>query len=298
MEEEINSKLKTLDKNEMVDYLLECLPFITELNEQSKSNVISVESFFPGVTKTIGAKKGDLYKRFTRKVNDKCEYTEDECIYQCKFCKSMNIIYMWNTYEQACGNCFAYDICYLDNDNIGFKEEQEMTKNIVYSYKRENHFNEWICQFQAKESTNVPEEIIERIKIELKKQKIKSKDDITHKKIKEILKKLKYNKYYEHTPYITTMVNGIKPPVMPQQLEDRLRIMFYQIQGPFDRFCPKDRINFLSYSYVLYKFCELLGEDEYLPCFPLLKSKEKLYKHDQIWKKITDELKWEFIPTI
>jgi hypothetical protein len=49
---------------------------------------------------------------------------------------------------------------------------------------------------------------------------------------------------------------------------------------------------------VLYKFCELLGEDQYLQCFPLLKSKEKLYQQDSIWKLICSDLRWEFIPTI
>jgi hypothetical protein len=29
-----------------------------------------------------------------------------------------------------------------------------------------------------------------------------------------------------------------------------------------------------------------------------LKSKEKLYKQDQIWKKICHELSWEYIKTI
>ena len=59
-----------------------------------------------------------------------------------------------------------------------------------------------------------------------------------------------------------------------------------------------ERKNFLSYSYVLFKFCELLGEDEYLQYFPLLKSKEKLYQQDLIWKKICTDLLWEFIPTV
>ena len=55
---------------------------------------------------------------------------------------------------------------------------------------------------------------------------------------------------------------------------------------------------FLSYSYVLYKFCELLSEDKYLKYFPLLKSKEKLYQQDVIWKKMCETLMWEYIPTI
>ena len=68
--------------------------------------------------------------------------------------------------------------------------------------------------------------------------------------------------------------------------------MFKDIQAPFEKHCPPERKNFLSYSYVLYKFCELLGEDEYLEYFPLLKSKEKLYNQDVLFRKICEELRW------
>ena len=299
MENEINSKLQTLDTEaEKAEFLLQCLDFLKESFDDQESNVIQ-KTNFTVIHKTNKSRKGDIYKKFVQKIHNNAEYIPENEImtirYVCKHCNSDDILVLDT--EQICSNCCNHE--YIQNvDTIGFKEEQDIDKNIVYSYKRENHFNEWICQFQAKESTNVSIEIIQNIKHELKKQKITHKNDITHTKMKEILKKLGYNKYYEHIPYITTMVNGIKPPTMPQELEDRLRIMFHQIQAPFDKFCPKDRINFLSYSYVLYKFCELLGEDEYLPCFPLLKSKEKLYKHDQIWKKITNELRWQYIPTI
>ena len=128
--------------------------------------------------------------------------------------------------------------------------------------------------------------------------KIKNLDEITHEKVRALLKKLDKNKYYEHAPYIATILGGITPPTMDQPLEDKLRLMFHKIQAPFEKHKPAARKNFLSYSYVLYKMCELLGEDMYLPCFPLLKSKEKLYIQDQIWRKICEELEWEFIKTI
>ena len=70
-----------------------------------------------------------------------------------------------------------------------------MEKNIVYTYKRENHFNEWVAQFQAKESTNVPKDVIEKIRTEFKKQKIKDVSEITHAKVRGLLKKLNMNKY-------------------------------------------------------------------------------------------------------
>ena len=74
--------------------------------------------------------------------------------------------------------------------------------------------------------------------------------------------------------------------------------MFKEIQIPFIRHCPKDRKNFLSYSYVLHKFVELLGLDEFLPSFPLLKSREKLHQQDLIWEKICRDLGWEFIRSL
>jgi len=182
---------------------------------------------------------------------------------------------------------------------LTYREEQETSEKIVnYSYKRENHFNEWLSQFQAQETTTIPPEVIEQLRNELKKIKVKVLDEITHARVRTLLKKLKLNKYYEHVPYITNIISGIKPPSMPQELEERLRIMFKDIQKPFDDNCPPERKNFLSYSYVLYKFCELLSEDKYLKYFPLLKSKEKLYQQDVIWKKICEVLSWEYIPTI
>jgi len=42
----------------------------------------------------------------------------------------------------------------------------------------------------------------------------------------------------------------------------------------------------------------LLEMDEFLVCFPLLNSREKLHQQDQIWKKICEELQWEFIKSL
>ena len=121
---------------------------------------------------------------------------------------------------------------------------------------------------------------------------------LNNKKIREYLKKLKLNKYYEHVPHIINRLNGLQPPVMKREIEEKLRIMFKEIQGPFMEVCPKNRKNFLSYSYVLHKFVELLDLDEYKLCFPLLKSREKLHQQDLIWKNICKKLNWHYIKSI
>ena len=74
--------------------------------------------------------------------------------------------------------------------------------------------------------------------------------------------------------------------------------MFNDIQIPFAKYCPTERRNFLSYSYILYKFFELLELDEYLRCFQLLKSRTKLHRQDEIWKNICKDLNWQFIKSL
>lgn len=122
--------------------------------------------------------------------------------------------------------------------------------------------------------------------------------DLQPKKIKEILKRLKQNKYYEHIPHIINKLNGIPIPHFEPELEEKLRNMFRQIQGSFLRHSPRARKNFMSYSYVLHKFLQLLGRDEYLSAFPLLKSRDKLMLQDQIFQKICEDLNWQFIKSL
>ena len=136
------------------------------------------------------------------------------------------------------------------------------------------------------------------IKGELKKMRIKKIEKIPLSQFKSILKKLKLNDYYEHIPYIRSKITGIPAPTISREIENKFKVMFDQIQEPFEKYCPKYRINFLSYSYVLHKFCQLLELDDYIKCFPLLKSRIKLRSQDEIWKKICKDVKWEFYPSI
>lgn len=272
-----NQRIKELSDrpSEMYEYMAKCAPFLMEYDSCKN--------------------KKDLYNKFMSEIEG-VSISSNECLFSnCEKCGSFDIFYDDISSDVVCRDCGMAS--YTMSHERSYKEEQETDQRVVYSYKRENHFNEWLAQFQAKEVTNVPDDVFELLRNEFKKQKM-LKTEITHSKVREFLKKLKLSKYYEHIPYITCRLNGIVPPRMDQALEDKLRVMFHHIQEPFRRHKPDERKNFLSYSYILYKFCELLSEDKYLVCFPLLKSKEKLYKQDQIWKKITSELQWEFIPTI
>jgi len=281
----------------MSDYIIKCMPYMTQHTDDVGEETNTDNVF--NVKETVGLKRKDIFTDYLIEVEKQnISRPRERTMETCQTCPDSNIIHIHDTSDLVCDGCGVV-VAALISEELTYKEEQETSEKVVnYSYKRENHFNEWLSQFQAQEMTTIPPEVIEQLRAELKKIKIKNLEDITHAKVRGLLKKLRLNKYYEHVPYITNILSGIKPPNMPQELEEYLRIMFKDIQKPFDENCPTERKNFLSYSYVLYKFCELLGEDDYLQYFPLLKSKEKLYQQDVIWKKICRDLKWEFIPTV
>lgn len=212
----------------------------------------------------------------------------------CQKCNAGELIPIDHEGMLVCNNCSISFQFLTENEKPSYKELPNEV--CFYAYKRINHFREILAQFQAKETTQIPDEVFENIKIQIRKERL-TPQQLTTKRAKDILKKLGYNKYYEHIPFIKDKL-GVKPPVMNPELEERLCRLFMDIQSPYAKYCPDDRVNFLNYYYTIYKLCELLDQKEFLPFFPMLKDREKRIEQDEIWKKICEELNWEFIPTI
>jgi len=227
-------------------------------------------------------------KKYVRNV-------EDDNIEICKKCNNQMLCLQQDAI-MICNLCGYQELLLVEQNRPILKQNTKDTSH--FCYKRINHFREWCNQVQGKESTDIPDEIFEKILTEIKKEKIVDLKTITYSKMRDILKRLRINKYYEHINYIINRINGIPTPQFSPELEEKLCNMFRSIQAPFLKHCPKDRKNFLSYSYVLYKFFQILGLNEYLKYFPLLKSREKLYVQDQIWKKICIDLNYEIIPSL
>lgn len=212
----------------------------------------------------------------------------------CQICHKGELIPIEEEGIMVCNTCSRSVQYLIENEKPSYKEPPKEV--CFYAYKRINHFKEILSQFQGKETTQIPIDVIENIKLQIKKERI-DLNQITNLKTKEILKKLGYNKYYEHIPFIKDKL-GIKPPIMSPELEETLCNLFIELQSPYSKYCPDDRVNFLNYYYTAYKLCELLGELKYLPFFPMLKDREKRIEQDVIWKQICEELDWEFMPTI
>ena len=304
---ELRNQINNLERNRK-EYYLNNSKHIFEYFEEKKnitnnsndtiSNNNKIDNFFYTNTLTLDVsnENSNIIDKYFYNINNSYLNYDNYCYESdiCKYCNKGEMVYSETDGICVCNNCSKTIKYLIENEKPSYKEPPKEV--CFYAYKRINHLREILAQFQAKESTHIPNEVFENIKNQIKKERLNI-NDLTNKKTKEILKNLGYNKYYEHIPFIKDKL-GIKPPVMTQELEETLCNLFMEIQKPYSKYCPKERVNFLNYYYTLYKLCELLGEYKFLPYFPMLKDREKRVEQDIIWKLICEDLDWKYIPTI
>ena len=211
----------------------------------------------------------------------------------CPYCKNDKTINN-NDGLIICTNCGNVEKILVESELPNYKNNN--IDKPIYPYKRLNHFMECLNQFQAKENINIPENIYNKIINEFKSRRINDLSKITLSDTKYILKQLKLNKYYEHASFIYSKISGNPPPHLTYDQENKLKILFKRIDKSFNKFCPSDRRNFFNYNYLLHKLFQLINLNQYLDYFPLLKSKEKLFKQDEIWKLVCKDLNIIYIP--
>ena len=251
-----------------------------------------------GKGKDVTLSRNSLLEQYLLKMNP--DYVKkinevDDMSGECMECGA-DMMFSQTEAMLYCAECGMTEFILIDSDRPSYKDPPR--ESSYYAYKRINHFNELLAQFQAKGSTEIPQDVFDQIVAELKKQRITDFKNLKYKQMREVLRKLKLNRQYDHIPFIISRLNGSIAPVMTRETEEKLRHMFKEIQPSFQKHCPKNRRNFLSYSYVLYKFCELLGMDEFLGSFPLLKNRDKLYQQSKVWEQICYDMAWQYIKSV
>ena len=311
--EDISMKASLLDKKEVLesqyksivcnydemDYYDNAGDLITDYYELRDSNDVQVKEsknileFLctkkekESLNTNSNSNRANLFEKYCQRV-DGIRINHDDGSNRIKYCDECDIEKILDTSESAytCPSCGNSDTIILDED----KQIKDYSP-----YRRLNHFREWLNQFQAKQSPDIPEQVFIDVLKELNKSRILDLSVLNKKNMKLILKKLKYNIYYEHVAYIINKLNNLPPPKITRDMEKLFISMFFKIQEPWEMYKQIERKNFLSYSYVLNKFCELLELDHLLDCFPLHKDPDKIMENDQIWEKICKFLKWEYI---
>jgi hypothetical protein len=289
------------NKKEEMEYYLDTSDILMNLE--------NIESENHSITEYNEYKKELINEYFN--ITDTSLKDRPEADAHCTGC-SMDLSKTANEYN-SCSNCGVVIDRVHVSTTLGFNEKKDVTMKVAVHYKRINYFTEWLNQIQAKETTEIPNDLKNLLLSEIAKENIMDMRKLTIPMIKRFLKKCGKTKYYEHSPLIISELNGLPPLQIPIQIEEMFKFMFKEIQEPWSKFKDPEKTNIFSYPYTLYKFSQILDMPSILHYFPLLKSRDKLYTHDIIWKKImiylaeknkidTDnkpyDINWRFIPTV
>lgn len=299
----------------MCEYILDALPYLERLSQidsMGRKNNVSGEGIGQFVTiHEPKVKKGTIFAEYMSQVEKngdalrvlqtkkKSPPEEDDMwCRQCEKCVEKAIIDREAIMVcKECGLCEGYQREDMSGNVTHLEQTEQMSIVQNFAYKRENHFSDWLNSLESFTTSDIPQDVYDTIRYELKKRRITDLSTVTPQLVRQLLKKARLNKFYEHTNLICYTIIGQQPPALEDHLKEQLRTMFATIQQPFDKYKGK-RKNFLSYSYVLFKFLQLLERDDLLKNLSLLKSREKLHNQDQIWKLMCSDLQWQFIKSL
>jgi len=309
---ELKKKIQDL-KQRKNNYLLDNSKYIFKYFEDKKEisegggkiNVNILNTFFKVKSKDNVIENKDnfasknFFHNYWKNVNNEIPNIQDYFSRSdvCESCKIGEMIPQDEEGILICNNpnCGIFIKYIIDSSKPTNKEPPNEVSYTAYI--RLNHFKEILSQFQAKETTQIPTEVIEAIKNRIIKERITDTSVLNYDKMRDILRKLGLNKYFEHIQYINSLF-GIKPPIMNEELHETLCVLFIEIQKPWAIHCPLSRTNFFNYTYTLYQLCVLLDQNQYLPYILLMKDLDKQREQDQIWKKVCGSLNWAYIPSI
>lgn len=188
------------------------------------------------------------------------------------------------------------------NESYNGPQSRILTNRIVlprlhanYIHKRCHHFRSWLKRIQGHESVTIRVEDKQQIQEAMCKYNINGEPDYTE--MRFILKRLKFQKYYNHIFLLINMFRRVPMIVMGHEHEDILEDLFRQLQKPFGT-NRGQRVNMLSYSYILIKLCQHLGWEDLSSVLPQLISPLKVYKQDQIWKLVCNFIDVPFAKSI
>lgn len=156
-------------------------------------------------------------------------------------------------------------------------------------YKRPTYFKECITKIQAKQTLDISDDVMLRIKNEI------SKSDEVHtvESFRYLLKKLQLNHLYSDAAGIMSYIFNDIHPDFSVPTENIFHSYFHKICIIWNEVKPISRKTMLPYKYLFRKIGEI--ENLNYQAFPLPTNINKTIEYDVTWKKICLKNNWNFI---
>lgn len=214
------------------------------------------------------------------------------------------------TGEQICNKCGHTEKLYgvVFEDDQFFYQEGQRTKHGKYDPTK--HCKFWVDRIQAKESTEIPEDIIKKIKTNIKRDKLWL-ESITCNDIRKYLKEINRTDFNSHVSLIRKIITKTEPPQFSEQELTSIYMYFSRIMQIHNRNKIEENNNNNTNSnspyhpFFVYKIVEqILNKPEQKNrCKEILssihlQSRDTLIKNDRIWYSVCQEIpEFVYIPT-
>ena len=275
-------KIKFLEKNYLLKNMNHLEVYYTNQKEieNNNNNKINVNDYFNIIPNEKILKNTSLSHQEFWNANNKptIQY------YNQNICQSCNI-----ELRETEDGFYICNICSFINTNRINENKNDISLDRITNnscYLRLSYFKKIINQLNGRPTMKIKPEIIQIIKDRIDIEKIQI---INYNVIKELLKKLKQKQYIDQTVHIMSLI-GINIIQMPDILVNKLIVLFQSLQIPFAKYCPKIRINFFPYHFIIYKLLIHLGETQYIHHIPILKNIEKNQNQNELFNKCINEI--------
>jgi len=203
----------------------------------------------------------------------------------------------------VCQNCQNEQSSVHSSRNIGYSNAGSMNLNAC-RYRREGHFITHLNRFQGSEGADkVTPEVLDRVMGWLKQQRI-PEHKVNTNYVQQAIDRLDMKKHSNHVFIITSKLTGKPLPKFSPDEMSQLVSMFLRVNDAYSRLHKQGafphRVNFLNYSFCIFKFLELLtwGGKKFMKHFSVLKGRDNLCKQDCDWKVCCEATGLRFINTI
>ncbi len=204
----------------------------------------------------------------------------------------------------VCPKCYARQI--VVRYTPSYKDISRVNLTGKYTYDRKSHFRDCVNQYQGKQNSVIPDTVYEGLIQEFDNHHLLVGDsstpkstrykNITKKHILLFLKELGLPKHYENVHLIHSNITGIQPPDI-RKIEEVLMIDFDRLSELYDkRFKHVKRKNFINTQYVLYQLLHRHKQEYVAPELIILKTTDRKCFHDNVCRKLFEELGWNHTP--
>jgi len=214
-----------------------------KIKKHIKTNGIDLSLNSKDVGPTQMQFESDIFELTKLYENSSVNKNIKEISYEsCDKCRNKMTI-IPNNSELICENCGITKNLYgtVFEDDQFYYQEGQRTKHGNYDPTK--HCRIWVERIQARETTDIPQRVIESIKKCINRDRIRDIKRINCSQIRKYLQQTHNSKYNEHIPLIRKLMTGVVPPQLSDHELQLINIYFDKVIRIFDEVKPTGKTN-------------------------------------------------------